>query len=70
MYIMVYLLNNNYLPWSDFNTKFKEYEFKDFLRERLELKYTKDVFRLIPRDLRDMFKKVFTLSFEEEPPYE
>jgi hypothetical protein len=70
MYIMVYLLNKNYLPWSDFNTKFKEYEFKDFLRERLELKYTKEVFRLIPRDLRDMFKRVFTLTFEEEPPYE
>lgn len=70
MYIMVYLLNKNYLPWSDFNSKFKEYEFKDFLRERLELKYTKEVFRLIPRDLRDMFKRVFTLTFEEEPPYD
>jgi len=63
MYIMVYLLNRNYLPWSDFNSKFKEYEFKDFLRERLELKYTKEVFRLIPKDLRDMFKRVFTLTF-------
>lgn len=70
MYIMVYLLNKNYLPWSDFNSTFKEYEFKDFLRERLELRYTKEVFRLIPRDLRDMFKKVFTLTFEEEPPYD
>jgi hypothetical protein len=45
-------------------------EFKDFLRERLDIKYTKEVFRIIPKDLRDMYKKVFTLQFEEEPPYE
>ena len=72
LYVMVYLLNKNYLPWCDFHKKFKDqnYEFKDFLRERLEIKYTKEVFRLIPKDLRDMFKKVFTLQFEEEPPYE
>ena len=72
MYIMVYLLNKNYLPWCDFHKKFKDtnYEFKDFLRERLEIKYTKEVFRIIPKDLRDIFKKVFTLQFEEEPPYD
>jgi serine/threonine protein kinase len=72
MYIMVYLLNKNSLPWCDFHKKFKDtsYEFKDFLRERLEIKYTKEVFRIIPKDLREMFKKVFTLQFEEEPPYE
>lgn len=72
MYIMVYLINNNYLPWCDFHKKFKDnnYEFKDFLRERLEIKYTKDVFRMIPKDLRDIFKRVFTMQFEEEPPYE
>ena len=69
---MVYLLNKNFLPWCDFHKKFKDtsYEFKDFLRERLEIKYTKEVFRIIPKDLRDMFKKVFTLQFDEEPPYE
>lgn len=69
---MVYLLNKNYLPWCDFHKKFKDtnFEFKDFLRERLEIKYTKEVFRIIPKELREMFKKVFTLQFEEEPPYE
>jgi hypothetical protein len=69
---MFYLLNNNYLPWCDFYKKFKdtEYEFKDFLRERLGIKYTKEVFQIIPKDLREMFKKVFTLQFDEEPPYE
>ena len=34
------------------------------------MKYTKEVFRIIPKDLRNMFKKVFTLQFEEEPPYD
>jgi hypothetical protein len=48
----------------------RDYEFKDFLRERLGIKYTKEVFQIIPKDLRDMFKKVFTLQFDEEPPYE
>jgi len=63
MYIMVYLLNGNFLPWCDFHKKFKEknYEFKDFLRERLDIKYTKEVFRMISKDLRNVFKKVFTM---------
>ena len=72
LYIMVYLLNKNYLPWCDFHKKFKDrhYEFKDFLHERLEIKYTKDVFKLIPKDLREISKRIFTLTFEEEPPYD
>ncbi len=43
---MVYLMNKNYLPWCDFYSKFKDknYEFKDFLKERLNIRYTKDVF--------------------------
>lgn len=72
MYIMVYLLNNSYLPWSDFHKRFKDqnFEFKDFLRERLEIKYTKEVFRITEKPLRDMLKKVLTLQFDEEPPYD
>ena len=67
---MIYLINQNFLPWSDFSNQFKDYEFKDFLRERLEVKYTKEVFKIIPKDLREMFRRVFTLTFEEEPPYD
>lgn len=72
LYIMVYLLNKNYLPWCDFYKKFQDqnYEFKDFLRERLAIKYTKEIFKMISKDLREVFKKVFTLQFEQEPPYE
>lgn len=72
MYIMIYLLNKSYLPWGDFHTKFGEtsYEFKDFLRERLDLKYTKEFFKMAPRSLREMLKKILTLQFDEVPPYD
>lgn len=42
MNIMIYLLNHNTLPWDDFQKKFKhmDYEFKDFLLERLQIKYS------------------------------
>lgn len=40
--LLVYMLNDNKLPWSDFCTRFKDlnYEFKDYLVERLKLKYS------------------------------
>ena len=42
LYIMIYLLNKNSLPWDNFHKKFKNsnYEFKDFLLERLQIKYS------------------------------
>lgn len=63
MYIMIYLLNKNQLPWCDFHKQFKNqnYEFKDFLRERLDIKYTKEVFKIVPKELREMLKRIFTL---------
>ncbi len=69
---MIYLLNDSFLPWSDFHKKFKDanFEFKDFLRERLEIKYTKEVFKLAPKSLREILKRVLTLQFDEEPPYD
>lgn len=72
MYIMIYLLNKNSLPWSDFHEKFKDtsFEFDDFLKERLEMRYTKEVFRIVPKSLRHILKKILTLQFDEEPPYD
>ena len=69
---MIYFLNNGSLPWSDFSTMFEhlDYEFKDFLKERQKLEYTKALFDMVPKSLRSMIKKVLTLTFEEEPPYE
>jgi hypothetical protein len=40
---MIYLLNDNKLPWSGFSQEFRDcnYEFEDYLKERLKIKYTK-----------------------------
>lgn len=70
IYIMIYLLNNGSLPWSNFHSKFEGYEFKDFLKERQKIEYTKALFDMVPKSLRGLIKKILTLSFEEEPPYE
>ena len=53
MYIMIYLLNDNYLPWCDIESKFIQQgmEFKDVLRERLEIEFTKRLFSMIPSKL-------------------
>jgi len=50
MYIMIYLLNDNYLPWCDIESRFisQGMEFKDVLRERLEIEFTKRLFTMIP----------------------
>jgi len=50
IYILIYLLNDNYLPWCDIERKYDQegMEFKDVLRERLEIEYTKRLFTMIP----------------------
>lgn len=50
---MIYLLNGNYLPWCDIEKKCQNenMDFKDILRERLEIEYTKRLFKMIPEDL-------------------
>lgn len=47
---MIYLLNNNYLPWCDIEEKFtkEQMDFKDVLKERLQISYTKRLFKMIP----------------------
>ena len=38
-YLLVYLLNHNYLPWNDFETKYKvqEIAFKELLHQRMHI---------------------------------
>lgn len=73
MNVMLYLLNNNSLPWDNFHHHLKKkkekYEFKDLLKERLKVVYSQKLYLLIPDDLKPMFRKVFTLSFDEMPNY-
>ena len=72
IYIMIYFLNDGQLPWSNFHTKFEDqdYEFKDFLKERQKIEYTKQLFDIVPKSLRSIIKTVLTLTFEEDPPYD
>lgn len=47
LYVMVFLLNGGALPWSDFHKKFKDrdFAFKDYLRERVDIRYMREFFR-------------------------
>ena len=69
--LLVYLLNDNKLPWSDFGEKFKNknYQFKDYLVERLKLKYSQEEYKMVPENLKKLFKLIFKMKYEEEPPY-
>ena len=59
---MAYLLNECYLPWSNFSRMFgKKKDFKEMLKERMAIKYTKEVFQIVPKNLRNIFKKIFTM---------
>ena len=72
MMIMIYLLNENKLPWSNFNKKFKDLEksFSDYLSERLELHYTKELFKMVPKSFRAVLKEILVLTFDQEPKYD
>jgi hypothetical protein len=39
------------------------------LKERLDFKFTRKLFTLIPNGLADCLKKVLTLNFDETPDY-
>lgn len=69
--IMIYLLNDK-LPWSDFNTKFKDLSksFSDYLGERLDLNYTKKLFKMVPKTFRSVLKEILVLTFDKEPEYD
>ena len=71
-HMLIYLINNQSLPWSDFGTKYNtpNMKFSDFLLERLQKKYTRKLFQMIPNDLYDCLKKVLCLKFDQEPPYD
>ena len=70
--MLIYLLNNKTLPWSNFEKDFKGQGmiFRDFLAERLKKKYTRQLFKMIPSEMCDCLKKVFMMGFDEEPPYD
>lgn len=74
-YLMIYLYNNNYLPWRDFQGTFKQ-----MIVQRLQLRVTKSLFKMIPcitlkflnflECLEECLKYVLLLNFEEQPKYD
>lgn len=66
MMIMIFLLNENKLPWSNFNSKFKDLDksFSDYLGERLELSYTRELFKMVPKSFRSVLKEILVLTFD------
>ena len=67
-YLLIYLMNNNKLPWSDFDNQ-KDFSFKDCLKQRLKKSMMEKLFTMIPCYLCDCLKCALSQSFKEKPPY-
>ena len=80
---MTYLLNDSYLPWSDVERRFVEgeMEFREILKERLNIEYTKKFFKMLPsinkyllnltlEDLYLLMRSVLIYTFDEKPDYD
>lgn len=66
-YLLIYLLNKNYLPWQDISTRSSILQ---KLNERMKAEHTNRLFKLIPKRLNKCLKGVLLLQFEEEPAYD
>ncbi len=69
---MIYLLNGSQLPWNDFESQLgrERIPFSELLRQRLHVFYTKKLFKMVPKDLEAICKKVLLYSFNEKPDYD
>jgi hypothetical protein len=45
-------------------------DFKDLLRQRLHVSYTRKLFRLVPKELIPILRKILLYSFDEKPGYQ
>jgi len=71
LYLLIYLLNQCKLPWSDFNKRFDaQTEFLKMLNERTKACYTRQLVAITPKSMRNCVKRVLGLGYEEEPPYD
>jgi hypothetical protein len=75
-YLIIYLYNESYLPWRDFRGTFKQ-----MVIQRLQIRVTKSLFKLVPSKLlfltnnildclEEALKYVILLNFDEEPKYD
>lgn len=70
-YLLIYMLNNSQLPWSNFEQQYQHEQitFKELLRYRLHVSYTRKVFKMVPPEMVEILKKVLLYQFDEKPDY-
>lgn len=69
MLLLIYLLNDCKLPWSDFMTKFPDQDLKFYFKERLKPIYTEKIYCMAPKRLHRCLRTVMNTGFAEEPHY-
>ena len=65
-YLLIYMLNGNDLPWSNFEDRYcqENFDLRKMLRERLLSSYTRRLFAGLPNILAECLKKVLLLQFD------
>jgi len=65
--VLIYLLNNSRLPWSDFSVRYKDnknLKLRDYLAKKMEKKSIEALLKMVPVRLRRCFYKTMALKFE------
>jgi len=70
-YILVYLLNDQTLPWSHFEARFEKssHPEKKAIQHRLFKCYTRQIVNMIPAEMFECFKQIMRCRFDEVPKY-
>lgn len=63
IFVMIFLINNSSLPWSDLHKKFtgRNNEFKELVKERLKVEYVKELFEVCPKSIKKFVKNILVL---------
>ena len=71
-FILIYLLNSNKLPWSDFSKRYKNQKLGliDILKKKTQKKYMRQLFQSCPFDLQQCLMETLSIEFDQEPPYD
>ncbi len=68
--MLIFLLNDQKLPWTDFQERFDFDDFEDYLKERMKPQYQYQVIEMCPQSLKPLLRKVMLLDFKDDPPYD
>lgn len=70
-YLIVFMLNNNKLPWSDSFDNMREDQLREMLIERTSVRSIQQIFSIpvLQENFRSNLKQVIVLKFEDSPNY-